>query len=548
MFEVVSVSFAFVFGLLARRLGLPPLVGFLAAGFALNMAGGSLGLPQESSEILHHISEIGVLLLLFTVGLKLNLRQIAQLHVVGAAVAHFGLSIALVAPLAMVFGLAPETALLLAIAMSFSSTVLSAKLLETRRELGAFHGRTTIGILVVQDILALGVLALWSGQTPNSLAFLLLALPFATGVFAKILDLVGHDELIVLLGMALALVVGGAGFQAMGLSPEIGALAMGLMLSSHPRAKEMASALWSIKEVFLVGFFLQIGLTGLPDWSALGFAVLTGFLLPVKGGLFFALLVGFRLRARTSFLAALSLTAYSEFGLIVVASLLPEFLVPMAIALSVSFVISAPLNRTAHALFARWEDWLERWQTKAVHPDEQPQSLGDAEVVIFGMGRTGAAAYARLENAGLRVIGLDADPFRTQQHREEGRHVLYADAEDSNFWRQIDLSGIRAAVLALNDIEAKLIATRNLRSGGMKGTIVSQAFHQDHQALLEEAGANSTYLTMTQAGISLADRTSEALLVETELEDAIEADAEMLAETTRGENFSPSPVNNPPPR
>lgn len=545
MFEMVSISFAFLFGLIARRVGLPPLVGFLAAGFALNILGGSVGFPHESTEILHHIAEIGVLLLLFTVGLKLNLRQIAQLHVVGTAVAHFGLSILLIAPVALIFGVTPETAILLAIALSFSSTVLSAKLLESRRELGAFHGRTAIGILVVQDILALGVLAIWSGQTPNSWAFLLLALPFATGVFTKILDLVGHDELIVLLGMALALVVGGAGFHAMGLSPEIGALVMGLMLSSHPRAKEMASALWSIKEVFLVGFFLQIGLTGLPNWSALGFALLAGLFLPVKGALFFALSVAFRLRARTGFLAALSLASYSEFGLIVAATLLPAYLVPIALAMSVSFVISAPLNRMAHSLFARWETPLERWQTTAVHPDEQPQSLGDAEVVVFGMGRTGTAAYERLENDGLRVIGLDADPYRTQTHREAGRNVLYADAEDSNFWRQIDLTNIRAAVLALNDIEAKLIATRNLRAGGMTGTIVSQAFHSDHQALLEEAGANSTYLTMTQAGFSLADRTRDALSVEADIEAAIEADAEMLAETTRIEHFSPSPLSNP---
>lgn len=507
MFEVICVSFAFFAGLAARQLGLPPLVGFLAAGFAINATGPMLGLPEETGSILDYVAHLGVEMLLFTVGLKLNFRQITQPQVVGGALAHFGLSVALLMPLLRwILALDWQAALLLTIALSFSSTVLAAKLLEAKRELRAFHGRTAIGILIVQDVIALVVLAIWSDQTPNAFAALLLLLPLLRPVLHRLLDLAGHDELLVLMGMLLALVVGGMGFAGMGLSSELGALVMGVLLSNHTRATELSNALWSLKEVFLVGFFLQIGMSGLPDSRSLLFALGVGLLLPLKGLLFFALLIAFRLRARTSMLAALSLSAYSEFGLIVAAGVLPEWLVPLAIAVSVSFVVAAPLNRLAHPLVERLEGRLQRFERSTRHPDQQPRNLGDAEVLILGMGRTGSAAYRRLEEAGRRVVGLDADNYKAERQRAAGRNVLFADAEDSDLWSSLRLDGISAVIMAMDDIEAKLIAARQLRSSGFAGPIISHALFADHVERIRAAGADYTYLTMDQAGVGLAEQ------------------------------------------
>ncbi|GGC07049.1 potassium transporter Kef [Marivita lacus] len=513
MFEVITISFAFFFGLVVRQIGLPPLVGFLAAGFAINIAGPTLGMPEYTGETLGHVAHLGVLLLLFTVGLKLKLAQIAQPQVIGGALVHFAISVAVFMPgLKLFMGLDWSTALLLAIALSFSSTVLAAKLLETKRELGTFHGRTAIGILIVQDIVALVVLAVWSGQTPNIWALLIFGVPLLRPVLHRLLDFAGHDELLVLMGMLLSLVIGGMGFEAMGLSSEIGALVMGVLLSTHTRAKELGASLWSLKEIFLVGFFLQIGLTGLPDWGAMVFAVAVGIALALKGVLFFALMVAFKLRARSAFLTALSLTAYSEFGLIVAAGVLPEFLVPLAIAVSISFVISAPLNRYAHPIYERLEDKLRQYERDTIHPDEQPKNMGDADVLIFGMGRTGSAAYRVIEEQGLKALGLDADTYKARAHHEAGRNVLFADAEDSNFWRSCNLGQVKAAILAMDDLEAKLIAARSLRQRGFTGPIVAHALHEAHQDQIREAGADYTYLTMNQAGISLAEQTAEAMV------------------------------------
>jgi voltage-gated potassium channel Kch len=326
-----------------------------------------------------------------------------------------------------------------------------------------------------------------------------------------LLDFTGHDELLVLMGMLFALVLGGMGFESVGLSSEIGALVMGLMLSTHKRSKELAEAIWALKEVFLVGFFLQIGMSGLPGWGDLAFALAMALVLPLKGVLFFFILLKFRLRARTAFLASVSLAAYSEFGLIVAAVVLPEWLVPLAVAVSLSFVIAAPINRLAQALFDRYESRLQRFEPSRVHVDELPTDLGNATILILGMGRTGTAAYEYLRPSCDRIVAIDADPYKIDGHRDKGRNVLFADVEDVGFWRGLDVSGLEAVILAMDSVEAKEVAARALRRKGFEGPIVSHALYEEHLERLKSAGATQTYLTMRQAGMGLAQQAARSI-------------------------------------
>ncbi|MFO7788750.1 MAG: cation:proton antiporter family protein [Halospina sp.] len=512
LIEVVSLSFAFVFGLMVRQVGLPPLVGFLAAGFALNVWGPAFGLPPQAGPFLDHVAHLGVLLLLFTVGLKLKLRNLVEPAVVGGALLHFALSVSIFGAGVLLFldiGLA--NAALLATALAFSSTVLAAKVLEAKGELRSFHGRVAIGILILQDLIALVVLSVAGGQTPSVWAPVVLLLPLLRPAMHWLMDVAGHDELLVLMGVVLAVAVGGYGFEVVGLSPEVGALAMGVLLTNHPRAQELSHSLWGLKEILLVGFFLQIGMSGLPDTQALVFALGMAVIMPLKGLLFFALLILFRLRARNAFLGALSLTSYSEFGLIVAAGVLEEWLVPLAITVAVSFLIAAPLNRIAHPLFDRLESRLRRYERRSYHPDEQPVSIGVAEILIVGMGRTGQAAFQSVDGAGLTVVGMDADPDKVEKQRGKGRNVVYADAEDIELWQGLDFTGLNAVILAMPHLEGKLIAARNLRKMGFTGPIVANAFHDDEAEPLLRAGVSETYQAMAGAGIGIADKTREAL-------------------------------------
>ena len=237
--EASWIAFAFALGLLARFIGLPPLIGYLGAGFALAAAGDYVGVTRDDSIILDHLAHLGVLLLLFTVGLKLKLGNLVRREVIGGSLLHFFISSVLVLPAIMlILDSDWREAMLLAIALSFSSTVLAAKVLESKRELRAFHGRVAIGVLIIQDLIALVVMSLAAGKMPSAWALLVFLLPLLRPVLFRLLDHSGHEELMVLLGLMLALVAGGLGFEYVGLSSELGALAFGAMLAKRDRDED----------------------------------------------------------------------------------------------------------------------------------------------------------------------------------------------------------------------------------------------------------------------------------------------------------------------
>jgi predicted Kef-type K+ transport protein len=504
---------ALALGLLARQVGLPPLVGFLGAGFLLN----GLGVAPEPA--LERIGEIGVWLLLFSVGLKVRVRSLVRPEAWATALLHFALAGGCAALLVRAgTDLGWAAAWMLGASFAFSSTVLAAIVLEPRGELRAFHGRTAIGILVVQDIVAVAILAAGETAAPSPYALaLLVALPVAKPVLDRMLDVAGHGDLLPLLGASLAVAAGGYGFESVGLSPELGALVLGAMLAAHPRSGEIGDALWGMKELFLVGFFLSVGFTGVPDIGMLADAGLLLLALPAKALLFFALLLAIGLRARSSFLAALSLASYSEFGLIVMrlgvdGGLLDSRWLPVAaVSVAASFVIAASLNRIAHQLYARGEYFLQRFERSRRHPDDEPVSVGSAEVLVVGMGRVGSGAYRYLKDLGVLVAGLDSDVAKVERHVKEGRRVVYADAEDPDLWHRLHLDRVRAIMLALPDAEAKIIAARQLRSRGFRGLIAATHVFDDEREPIIAAGCDLTYNYFSEAGTGFAAHISDAL-------------------------------------
>ncbi|MDH5256098.1 MAG: cation:proton antiporter, partial [Gammaproteobacteria bacterium] len=311
--------------------------------------------------------------------------------------------------------------------------------------------------------------------------------------------------------------LGGYGFEAIGLSGELGALLIGMLLANHPKSIELSDSLWSLKEFLLVGFFLSIGLTGLPSWHTLGLAAMPIAVLPLKVLLYFLLLLAFGLSARTGFLAGLSLATYSEFGLIVMAAavergLVPaEWLVATAIAVAVSFAVAAPLSRFSHDIFTVLEKFLRLFERDRRHPDDEPISLGRAEVVVAGMGRVGTGAYNHARELGKKVVGLDSDLGKVEKHLSEGRRVVYADAEDPLLWHRLNLDHVRVIMLALPDSEAKILASEQLRRRGFKGLISATYVWPEEQAPILAAGADITYNYFAEAGVGLAADTFEAL-------------------------------------
>ncbi len=516
---VVAIYLVITFGLggLALAVRLPPLVGFLAAGFVIN------ALDVAEVPQLDVLADLGVTLLLFAIGLKLDVRILLRREVWLTTSVHMLISVALgvaalwlaaVAGVAMLVGQSMQTIALLAFALSFSSTVFVVKVLEERGESHALYGRVAIGILVMQDIVAVVFLTATSGHLPSPWALALVGLWPLTRILRKVWSRLGHGEMQSLFGIVMALVPGYALFTAVGLKGDLGALIMGVLLASHPASSELARSLFHIKELLLVGFFVSIGLTGLPDLPTIAVAVLMVLLLPLKAGGYIALLTMMKLRHRTAILAGLSLMNYSEFGLIVVSvggsvGLLAEaWLVEMSIAVALSFVVSALVNGRGHLMVEKIATRLPAQNEDTLHPEERSGDASDAEVVVIGMGRVGYAAYQRLtDHYGLRVVGVDYDGPRIGRLDEQGLRVIEGDATDLHFWNQLQRSdSVRMAVLAMPRHGANVTALECLRESGFSGTVAAVARYDDEVAWAKEHGVDIAFNVYAGAGLELADQ------------------------------------------
>ncbi|MDZ7692446.1 MAG: cation:proton antiporter family protein [Balneolaceae bacterium] len=502
--DILWVGVAFIFGMLFSRIKLPPLVGYLAAGAALSVYG------YEAGAALHEVAHIGVLFLLFTVGLHLRMKNIIRTEVLGTGGIHLLISTVIFIPIALAFGYDLVASLIIAIVLGFSSTVLTAKNLERRDELGAFHGRVAIGILILQDIVAIAILGMTSGAAPSPWSLALFGLPLIRPGIIKLVELSQEDELKLLFALLLAL-GGGALFEGLGLSSELGALVAGMLLSGHNIADDLSKKLWGLKEAFLVGFFLEVGLAGLPSLQEFYLALAALVILPIKALLFFGLMLAFRLRARTSFVATISLTSYSEFTLIAgtvaaSAGFIPGgVVVAFALLTAVSFALNAPLSTWEETLWKKFEPILVKYERAVRHPDQQTFSLGSAEYLVVGMGNAGQSAYDRLKKEGKHVVGMDIDPARIERNLSEGRRVTYGDIQDIELWSNMDLEGIKSVILAIGTPESKVNATKYMRQNNYKGTIYALTMRDDEHKALREAGASAVCIPITQAGRRLAE-------------------------------------------
>ena len=513
--DITWIILAFALGFLARLISLPPLVGFLATGFLLNYLG------ITSGETLQKLADLGITLLLFTVGLKLNLKMLIRPQVWSVATLHISIIIALFG--AAIFGLALmnfplfsgldfRLSLMIAFALSFSSTVFVVKSLEDKGEMKSLHGRIAIGILIMQDLAAVIFLAVSAGKVPSAWALLLFLLIPLRPLFHHLLQKTGHGELLILYGLVLAL--GGAElFELGGVKDDLGALIMGVLISTHPKSAEMAKSILGLKDLFLVGFFLSIGMSGHLSLEALIIGLLLVPFIFAKSAFFYALMTAFKLRARTSLLATLNLTNYSEFGLIVVAIgvsnnwLDPQWLVVIAIALSLSFVIVSPLNRMDDRIYRRFRTFWTKFQRKERLPDDTLLDTHGATIAVFGMGRVGSGAYDKMrERHGETVIGFDFDTETIKKHQAKGRKVIYGDPSDADFWDKIEKDhNIKLAMLALPNVQANLDAMEQLRQTSFSGRTAAIARFADEEDILRNSGAVAVFNIYTEAGAGFAN-------------------------------------------
>jgi len=237
-------------------------------------------------------------------------------------------------------------------------------------------------------------------------------------------------------------------------------------------------------------------------------------LIPFKAMLFFLLMSKFHLRARTSLLGSMSLANYSEFGLIVVAVgassgwLSSEWLIIIAIALSLSFIIAAPLNSASYRIYANFRDRLSYFETAEHIAEETEINPGDASVIIFGLGRVGSGAYEVFrKHMDESVLGVDYDEVKVKRLRANGFNVIRGSATDPDFWGRINinLTKVKLIVLAMPNAQENLFAARQLKGVGYSGKLAGVARYRDEIEALKKVGVHAAFNLYAEAGAGFAE-------------------------------------------
>ncbi|MFT5442136.1 MAG: glutathione-regulated potassium-efflux system ancillary protein KefC [Myxococcota bacterium] len=184
-----------------------------------------------------------------------------------------------------------------------------------------------------------------------------------------------------------------------------------------------------------------------------------------------------------------------------------DWLVAIAIATSISFMVATPLNRLDDKVYNSYRFFWQKFQRKTRLRDDQLLNTLDATIAIFGMGRVGCGAYDRLcELQSESVVGIDFNSELVQKHRATGRNVMHGDPSDADFWDNVERDhNIKLVMLALPNLRANMDALEQLREISFTGQIAATAKYPDDEELLRQSGATAVFNIYTEAGTGFAD-------------------------------------------
>jgi Kef-type K+ transport system membrane component KefB len=495
-------------GLIAVHLRQPLIVAFIIVGI---LAGPSAFDWVRSHEQIDLLAQIGVTVLLFVVGLKLDLHLVRHIGPVALAtgLGQLGFTVLFGFLLALGLGMDPVKALYVAVALTFSSTIIIVKLLSDKREIDSLHGRIAMGFLIVQDIavvVAMMAVGTLQSQAEAGLlttllgiaarlvaAFVLVALLMRYVLPRLMAQLARSQELLLIFAIAW-----GTGFAALGeiagFSREVGAFLAGFSLASTAYREAISSRLTSIRDFMLLFFFIDLG--SKLELSALGgemgaATVLSLFVLLGNPLIVMAIMGYMGYRKRTSFMAGLTVAQISEFSIIFVAMgitlghISNEALGLVTLVGLVSIALSTYMILYSQHLYERLAPWLNVFERRDPHRErlvEQGRKHGDdAQIIVFGLGRYGARLIARLHDRGYAVLGVDFDPEVVRTLRHRGIPVRYGDAEDMDFPESLPLSGTSWVVCTLPQLQLSQTLLHALSEHGYSGK-VAVTVHNEHDA------------------------------------------------------------------
>ncbi|GGB46853.1 potassium efflux system protein [Roseibium aquae] len=531
---VLSAGLGFV-GLLLRQ---PLIVSFIAVGI---VAGPSVLDIVHSDKQIDLLAELGIAVLLFLVGLKLDFKLVRSLgpvalvtglgQVIFTTVFGFLIAIAL--------GLAPLPAFYVAVALTFSSTIIIVKLLSDKREIDSLHGRIALGFLIVQDVVVVVAMIVLSaigvgGSGDTALTDVLkvlgygLAMLVAVAVFTRyvatplVTRLSRAPELLVSFAIGWAALLAALGHY-LGFGKELGGLLAGVSLASTPFREAISARLSSLRDFLLLFFFIALGAS--LDMSVLGESVgpalvLSLFVLIGNPLIVLLIMSAMGYRKRTGFLAGLTVAQISEFSLIFMAmgvaiGHVPETSLGLVTLVGlVTIAASTYMITYSHSLYDWMEPALRIFERKNAGSAEAAGGMPVAktcDVVLFGFGRYGLGIGAALRDGGLKVLGVDFSPDAVRNAREHGFDVVFGDATDPEFLAHLPLQSASWLVMAVPEHEtglthddARHALLRTVRDLGYEGKVAVAAHRESTAESLIQAKADLVLMPFRDASDAAA--------------------------------------------
>lgn len=539
---------------LTRALGLSSVLGYLIAGVVLGPSGLALA---ESSGVLRLLGEVGILFLLFALGLELSIGKIVEMRrdVLGLGSAQVLLTGGLLAAIVTATGVADGLlAVFVGLSLALSSTAVVLQLLRERRELAHRHGRLSIAVLMLQDLAVipllvsivvlgesagegLGVALSWAaGKALVAMIAILLVGRYLLRPIYRVVATSNSPE--VLLALTLLLALGtGAATEAAGLSMSLGAFLAGLLVGETEYKHQVESDIEPFRTLLLGLFFANVGLSIDLVWVAshallLGASMLA--LIGCKAALLVGLARGFGHPWRRALHVGLLLSQVGELGLVALDLAREERLLDPALANGL-LTLAALTMFVSPGLAA-----LGRRIDAALVAREPPPASGliaaetadlEGHVVVAGCGRVGHTVCRALAEEGLDAIGLDLDPARVTLLRGEGFDAFVADATRAGVLVSAGIDRARAMVVTVDDPQAAehICATVHRARPGL--LVLARARSHAHGRQLMAAGATAIVAETLEGSLELAGRTLAALDVPSE-------EVDRLLGTLRADDYS----------
>ncbi|HOW56358.1 MAG TPA: cation:proton antiporter [Smithellaceae bacterium] len=532
----ISILAATIIGFIFQMIRQPIILGYLIAGAVI---GPKIGFHLISATgSVDVISEIGLILLLFVIGLELNLRSFisAGKQLIVAGIGQFLLCVLIGFGFFTLIGYSFNggsiASLYLAIFCALSSTAIVVKLLYDKAEIDTLPGRITVGILIFQDIWAILVLALQPHLTnpqlyPVALAlgksFVLLTIGF---LLSKYLLKWAFEKITktpeVVVGMSIAWCVFMAGLAStIGLSMEMGALIAGIAISSFPYGLHIIAKVLPLRDFFLTLFFVSIGMKiPAPDASVLCLAgVIVVFVFVSRFVTVYPLLAITGSGRRTSFIASLNLSQISEFSLVIATlgiaygHIKDDLATIIIYAMAFTSILSSYIIKGNHQLFLLFDNILRRAGFAASRDGEEKKKKENSEIILLGCHRGGLAFLERLELLSpellKKVLVVDFNQEVLQKLDKRGIKGVFGDISSMDTLAHAHIEHAAIILLTIPDMLLKSINNVSLikicRALAPEAVIVATAESEDQIEAFREAGATEVLLPYSLIGENLAD-------------------------------------------